>query len=148
MTALIPLSPADVATRLKSDTALLIDIREADEFARRHIAGALSRPLAGFEAAHLRITPDRDVIFACRTGNRTSANCAKLQSSVGGDAYNLGLSDRRAKAVFDYLASRGVDPARLSSVGKGETAPIADNATAEGRQENRRVMLIRTDTGT
>jgi OOP family OmpA-OmpF porin len=68
--------------------------------------------------------------------------------SVGSDAYNLALSDRRAKAVFDYLASRGVDPARLSSVGKGETAPIADNATAEGRQENRRVMLIRTDTGT
>jgi outer membrane protein W len=67
--------------------------------------------------------------------------------SVGSDAYNLALSDRRAKAVFDYLASRGVDPARLSSVGKGETAPIADNATAEGRQENRRVMLIRTDTG-
>jgi outer membrane protein W/outer membrane protein OmpA-like peptidoglycan-associated protein len=67
--------------------------------------------------------------------------------SVGGDAYNMALSDRRAKAVFDYLSSRGVDPARLSSVGKGETAPIADNATAEGRQENRRVMLIRTDSG-
>jgi OOP family OmpA-OmpF porin len=68
--------------------------------------------------------------------------------SVGNDAYNLALSDRRAKSVFDYLTSRGVDPARLSSAGKGETAPIADNATAEGRQENRRVMLIRTDTGT
>jgi outer membrane protein len=67
--------------------------------------------------------------------------------SVGSDAYNLALSDRRAKAVFDYLSSRGVDPARLKSVGKGETAPIADNSTAEGRQENRRVMLIRTDTG-
>ncbi|MDH4311315.1 MAG: OmpA family protein [Gammaproteobacteria bacterium] len=67
--------------------------------------------------------------------------------SVGADAYNAALSDRRAKAVFDYLSSRGVDPARLSSVGKGETAPIADNATAEGRQENRRVMLIRTDSG-
>jgi outer membrane protein len=67
--------------------------------------------------------------------------------SVGADAYNMALSDRRAKAVFDYLSSRGVDPARLSSVGKGETAPIADNATAEGRQENRRVMLIRTDSG-
>ena len=67
--------------------------------------------------------------------------------SVGADAYNLALSDRRAKAVFDYLSSRGVDPARLSSVGKGETAPIADNKTDEGRQENRRVMLIRTDTG-
>jgi outer membrane protein len=67
--------------------------------------------------------------------------------SVGGDAYNLALSDRRAKAVFDYLSSRGVDPARAKSVGKGETAPIADNDTAEGRQENRRVMLIRTDSG-
>ncbi|MGB7740313.1 MAG: OmpW family outer membrane protein [Steroidobacteraceae bacterium] len=67
--------------------------------------------------------------------------------SVGADAYNMALSDRRAKSVFDYLSSRGVDPARLSSVGKGETAPIADNATAEGRQENRRVMLIRTDSG-
>jgi outer membrane protein W/outer membrane protein OmpA-like peptidoglycan-associated protein len=67
--------------------------------------------------------------------------------SVGGDAYNLKLSDRRAKSVFDYLTSRGVDPARLSSIGKGESAPIADNATDAGRQENRRVMLIRTDTG-
>jgi OOP family OmpA-OmpF porin len=67
--------------------------------------------------------------------------------SVGSDAYNMKLSDRRAKSVFDYLTSRGVDPARLSSVGKGETMPIADNSTAEGRQENRRVMLIRTDTG-
>ena len=65
--------------------------------------------------------------------------------SVGSDAYNLALSDRRAKAVFDYLSSRGVDPARLKSVGKGEAEPIADNATAEGRQQNRRVMLIRTD---
>ena len=68
--------------------------------------------------------------------------------SVGADAYNLALSDRRAKSVFDYLTSRGVDPARLKSVGKGESEPVADNATDEGRQENRRVLLIRTDTGT
>jgi outer membrane protein OmpA-like peptidoglycan-associated protein len=67
--------------------------------------------------------------------------------SVGADAYNMSLSDRRAKSVFDYLTSRGVDPARLSSVGKGETAPIADNGNADGRQQNRRVMLIRTDSG-
>jgi len=67
--------------------------------------------------------------------------------NVGPDAYNLKLSDRRAKAVFDYLTSRGVDPARLKSIGKGETAPLADNDTDEGRQQNRRVMLIRTDTG-
>jgi OOP family OmpA-OmpF porin len=67
--------------------------------------------------------------------------------SVGTEEYNLKLSDRRAKAVYDYLTSRGVDPARLSSIGHGESKPIADNATAEGRQLNRRVMLIRTDTG-
>jgi OOP family OmpA-OmpF porin len=67
--------------------------------------------------------------------------------SVGADAYNQSLSDRRAKAVFDYLTSRGVDPARLKSLGKGESEPVADNQTAEGRQENRRVLMIRTDSG-
>jgi len=67
--------------------------------------------------------------------------------SVGTEEYNQALSDRRAKAVFDYLTSRGVDPARLSSIGHGELKPIADNTTAEGRQLNRRVMLIRTDSG-
>jgi outer membrane protein W/outer membrane protein OmpA-like peptidoglycan-associated protein len=67
--------------------------------------------------------------------------------SVGTEEYNQALSDRRAKAVFDYLTSRGVDPARLSSIGHGELKPIADNTTAEGRQMNRRVMLIRTDSG-
>jgi outer membrane protein len=72
--------------------------------------------------------------------------------SKGTEAYNLKLSDRRAKAVFDYLTSRGVDPARLSSVGYGESKPIAPNEidgkdNPEGRQLNRRVMLIRTDSG-
>jgi OOP family OmpA-OmpF porin len=67
--------------------------------------------------------------------------------SKGSDEYNQKLSDRRAKSVFDYLTSRGVDPARLSSIGHGELKPIADNATDEGRQLNRRVMLIRTDSG-
>lgn len=89
MTTLIPLSPVDVAARLKGGAALLVDIREPDEFVRRHVAGALSRPLSSFEAAHLRIAPGRDVIFTCRTGNRTSVNCARLQASVGGDAYAL-----------------------------------------------------------
>ena len=67
--------------------------------------------------------------------------------SIGTEEYNLALSDRRAKSVFDYLTSRGVDPARLKSIGHGESQPIADNSNEEGRQQNRRVMLIRTDTG-
>jgi rhodanese-related sulfurtransferase len=89
MTELIPLPPAEVAARLKNGTALLVDIREPDEYARRHVAGAVSRPLSAFEQAHLRIEPDRDVIFTCRTGNRTSVNCGRLKASVDGDAWVL-----------------------------------------------------------
>lgn len=59
-----------------------------------------------------------------------------------GDAtYNEGLSARRAETVEAFLIERGIDAERLSARGYGETSPIADNATAEGRAENRRVVL-------
>jgi OOP family OmpA-OmpF porin len=61
--------------------------------------------------------------------------------SQGSDVNNIGLSDRRAKTVLDYLVSFGVDPARLTYKGYGESQPIADNSTAEGRALNRRVEL-------
>ena len=61
--------------------------------------------------------------------------------SQGDEIDNLGLSDRRAKTVFDYLFLYGVDPKRLTFKGYGETQPIADNETAEGRAINRRVEL-------
>jgi OOP family OmpA-OmpF porin len=66
---------------------------------------------------------------------------AGYTDSVGTDAYNQGLSERRANAVRDYLASHGVDASRLTSVGFGESNPVADNATADGRAQNRRVEL-------
>jgi len=66
--------------------------------------------------------------------------------SVGDDAYNLDLSKRRAQSVIDYLATKGIT-GRFTPVGYGETMPIADNATAEGRAKNRRVVLRRTDCG-
>lgn len=61
--------------------------------------------------------------------------------SVGTDKYNQGLSERRTASVKDYLTKRGVDASRISMKGFGETKPIADNKTAEGRAKNRRVEV-------
>lgn len=61
--------------------------------------------------------------------------------STGSHAYNQSLSERRAMRVRDILVESGVPFARLSVRGYGETDPIADNATPEGRQANRRVQL-------
>ncbi|MFM2302527.1 MAG: hypothetical protein RLZZ84_2263 [Pseudomonadota bacterium] len=61
--------------------------------------------------------------------------------STGSDAYNQALSERRARAVADYLTSRGVNYARVRSQGYGESQPVASNATEEGRSANRRVEI-------
>jgi OOP family OmpA-OmpF porin len=61
--------------------------------------------------------------------------------SDGDETYNASLSLGRALAVRDYLIGVGIDPARVTARGYGESEPIADNATAEGRAQNRRVEL-------
>ncbi len=87
--ALTPISASELAERLKRRQAVLVDIREADEYAREHVDGALAAPLSSFERAHLGISADRDVVFMCRTGNRTGANCARLADRVSGEAFVL-----------------------------------------------------------
>ena len=62
--------------------------------------------------------------------------------SVGGDAMNQELSERRAGAVLDYLAKQNIPLASMTSQGFGKTRPVASNDTAEGRQQNRRVEMI------
>ena len=62
--------------------------------------------------------------------------------SKGSDAYNMRLSKQRAEAVRNFLISRGVAAERLTAKGYGESQPVADNATEEGRFKNRRVELI------
>jgi outer membrane protein OmpA-like peptidoglycan-associated protein len=62
--------------------------------------------------------------------------------SVGSEAYNLELSERRADAVRDFLLQNGVKAAQLTARGYGKASPVASNDTAEGRQQNRRVELI------
>jgi outer membrane protein OmpA-like peptidoglycan-associated protein len=60
----------------------------------------------------------------------------------GDDAFNLGLSDRRARSVMRALLERGVQPTRLTAVGFGESKPIADNKKPAGRAQNRRVEFM------
>jgi OOP family OmpA-OmpF porin len=61
--------------------------------------------------------------------------------SIGKEKYNQGLSERRAKAVQDYLVAGGIDASRITKQGFGETQPVASNDTADGRAQNRRVEL-------
>ncbi len=61
--------------------------------------------------------------------------------NVGSDEYNQTLSDDRAASVRAYIVSKGIDESRIRSAGHGETMPIADNKTAAGRQQNRRVEM-------
>jgi outer membrane protein OmpA-like peptidoglycan-associated protein len=80
--------------------------------------------------AFLNSYPDRSVMIEGHT------------DSIGGEDYNMGLSQRRADSVKSYLLAQGIAAPRLSSAGKGKSAPIADNSSASGRQQNRRVEVI------
>jgi len=62
--------------------------------------------------------------------------------NVGSQDFNLGLSQRRAESVRSYLMRQGIDGSRIETKGMGESAPVASNDTAGGRQQNRRVEVI------
>jgi outer membrane protein OmpA-like peptidoglycan-associated protein len=81
------------------------------------------------------------VAFLAKYPSRTVA-IEGHTDSVGGEDYNLGLSQRRADSVRSHLVSRGVDAARITATGAGESAPVASNESAAGRQQNRRVEVI------
>ena len=81
------------------------------------------------------------VVLVLQEFEKTVIVVAGHTDSVGSEAYNQSLSERRANSVADYLLSRNIVAARIETVGFGETAPIADNATDAGRSLNRRVEL-------
>lgn len=74
---------------------------------------------------------------------RTKMEIEGHTDNVGSAEYNQRLSEKRAKAVMDYLVKNGIDPERLSDRGYGLTRPVASNDTEEGRAKNRRVELRR-----
>jgi OOP family OmpA-OmpF porin len=79
--------------------------------------------------------PDREVLIEGHT------------DSIGSEAYNLSLSERRAQSVQLFLTGNGINPGRTASMGFGKSLPVATNATEAGRQRNRRVEIVILDPG-
>ncbi len=75
---------------------------------------------------------------------KTAVDVVGHASADGDDAYNQELSERRANSVRSYLVNSGVQSVRLHAIGMGETQPIADNSTQDGRAANRRVEILLT----
>ncbi|WEK51248.1 MAG: rhodanese family protein [Candidatus Kaistia colombiensis] len=97
--------PADRAKEWIEAGALLVDIREPDEFRREHVAGARPRPLSTLQA--LDVEPGRVIIFSCRSGARTTAHAERLAAAAGGDAYRLeGGLDAWKKAGHPVVADK------------------------------------------
>ncbi|MFZ3042418.1 MAG: OmpA family protein [Thiobacillus sp.] len=80
-------------------------------------------------------------VATLKTWGDVDIEVAGHTDSMGSDAYNMKLSQQRAEAVRNFLISRGVAADRLTAKGYGESQPVADNATEEGRYKNRRVEL-------
>ena len=125
--------------------------------------GAIAAPAAAAapKPAGAKVTLNADALFDFDKSTLKPAAVASLNSlagkvksltlevivavghtdSVGTDAYNQKLSIRRAEAVKKHLVSQGIEAKRIYVEGKGESQPVADNKTADGRAKNRRVQI-------
>ena len=95
-----------------------------------------------FDKATLRPESKNELENAIRWLNANPNTVIEIgghTDAKGSDAYNIRLSQNRAKSVYDYLVQHGINPARLQAHGYGERMPIATNSTDIGRQFNRRV---------
>jgi len=109
-----------------------------------------ARPLAlrgvnfGFDSDQIR-SEDQAIldaaIEALTDNSAVRVEVAGHSDSTGPEDYNLGLSERRAKGVREYLLKGGVSAEQLEALGVGESNPVADNGTRDGRAQNRRVEL-------
>ena len=99
----------------------------------RAVLRSESKPVLDFAAEQLRGCTDRRIVVEGHT------------CDLGSDDYNVGLSERRAAAVREYLLQHGVAPGQLSTKGVGEADPTASNANEDGRSQNRRVELVPVD---
>jgi outer membrane protein OmpA-like peptidoglycan-associated protein len=100
-----------------------------------------------FDTGKYTLKPNTQISLAKVSGILQAYPGLKLQvegytDSVGSDEYNQKLSENRADAVRDFLVTQGVQPDNITATGYGKAKPVADNATASGRAQNRRVNLV------
>jgi len=97
-----------------------------------------------FDSAKLRsgsIQKLNEVVDFAKQYPNANLEAAGHTDSIGSEAYNQGVSERRAVSVKGYLVNHGIDGGRISTSGHGETQPVASNKTAVGRAANRRVEI-------
>jgi len=124
-------------------------------------AAAPAKPAAKPKVTQTKITLQADTLYdfdkatlkpeGKATLDKVAADLKKIRlevviavgntDSVGSDAYNMALGQRRAQSVKAYLISKGVDGSRIYTESKGKSNPVATNATAEGRAKNRRTDI-------
>ena len=108
--------------------------------------------LFGFGSDHLRSAASddlRELAASLKAYPNTRVFIVGHADSDGSARYNKDLSNRRARSAANFIIQEGVDRARIATAGRGATEPIAANDSADGRRQNRRVVIaIYTNTGT
>jgi OOP family OmpA-OmpF porin len=124
-----PLAPASAEAALAPGVTRRIVLRGVRfDFDRAELRPG-ARVILDAAADALTENPDVQLVVAGHT------------DSTGPEEYNQGLAERRARAVAAYLISKGISASRLRTVGYGDSRPVADNSTPDGRAQNRRVEL-------
>lgn len=126
----------------RAELATLAAVREEERGLVVTLSGGVlfrSAQSTLLSSAQVKLNQVTDALLAVRARNLIVEGHTDSQ---GSESYNQGLSERRAAAVRDYLVQRGYPADRIQSRGRGEGTPIGDNASPEGRANNRRVEIV------
>ena len=138
------------ADQLMADLTLALGFEPLGFIDTRDIGGQLTALLRGvttFETGSAELSEEGIAVLdeaaaLVLSGPDVLIRVVGHTDSVGDRQSNQILSEERAQAVVDYLVSQGADPSQLIAIGLGETKPIADNSTEEGRAQNRRIEFV------